>query len=451
MSSAAGPPSCNASEARRVAVATFIGTTLEWYDFFLYAACAALVFGPLFFPAANPLAGQLGALATFAVGFVARPLGGAIAGHFGDRVGRKNMLVVTLLIMGVATVGVGLLPTYASAGLVAPVLLIVLRIAQGLAMGGEWGGAVAMAVEHAPPGRRAFYASAPMMGTPAGLILANVVLLALVAGTGENFVVWGWRIGFLASIVLVLVGLYARRTLAESPLFEEEVAAEPERVPALQILRRHPGALLTTLVVAGVPGISTYMVLTYALTYGTTVVGYSRSALLWVGILVSLGQLVLLPFMARIGDRSGTLRLVLIGAALQAVTGLLFFPLLDTGNLAVAALASVLAVVSTVLTFAAIPTILTQQFPARVRYTGISLAYQLGSIVGGGIAPITATAIFAATGASIWIGVYMAAANVVMFGCALLLRHRTTHDRGAPRDIAASERVGSPATSTSPE
>ncbi|MFJ9588048.1 MFS transporter [Streptomyces acidicola] len=419
-------------EIRRVAAATFIGTTLEWYDFYLYAACAALVFGPLFFPGADPLAGQLGALATFAVGFVARPLGGAVAGHFGDRWGRKRMLVITLMVMGLSTVAVGVLPTYDSAGALAPILLVVLRILQGLAMGGEWGGAVSMAVEHAPPHRRAFYASAPMMGSPAGLILANVVLLGLVAATGESFTTWGWRLGFLSSIVLVALGFYIRRQVSESPLFDNHVAAEPERIPLVQIIRRHPGALIKTLVVAGVPGISTYMVLTYTLTYGTTVVDYSRQSLLVVGIAVCAVQLVLLPLAARIGDRSGTHRLVLVGTVLQGLAALLFFPLFDTGNFPLAVLASIVAVIPTVLSYAALPTVLSDQFPAKVRYTGISMAYQLGAIVGGGIAPIIATAIFAATGVSFLIGMYMAAANVIALAFAFLLRGRSARSTGTP-------------------
>ena len=431
----------SSSEARRVAVATFIGTTLEWYDFYVYAACAALVFGPLFFPSDDPLTGQLGALATFAVGFVARPLGGAIAGHFGDRLGRKKMLVLTLLVMGLATFAVGLLPTYETAGVLAPIALIVLRIVQGLAMGGEWGGAVSMAVEHAPSGRRAFYGSAPMMGSPAGLILANLVLLGLAAATGDDFVRWGWRLAFLTSIVLVGVGLYVRRRVTESPLFDEEVAREPERLPFATVLRRHPRALLTALVVAGVPGISTYMVLTYALTYGTTVVGYSRQSLLWIGIGVCVVQAVLLPILAGVGDRSGMRRPIIVGTVLQGVTALLLFPVLDTGNVALAALISVLAVIPTALTYAALPTTLAEQFPANVRYTGISLAYQLGAIVGGGIAPIIATAIFAATGWSVLIGVYMAAANAVMLVCALLLRYPAGRRVRGDGDAAAEASV----------
>lgn len=428
-----------AREARRVAVATFIGTALEWYDFFLYALCAALVFGPLFFATEDPVTGQLGALATFTVGFIARPLGGIIAGHFGDRLGRKRLLVVTLLVMGTATVCVGLVPTHAQIGVWAPILLVVLRIIQGLAMGGEWGGAVSMAIEHAPPGKKAFYASAPGVGPAVGLVLANLVLVGLLAATGDGFLQWGWRIGFLSSIVLIGVGLYARRQIAESPLFAEKVANEPESVPLLEVFRSHRGTLLKTLIIAGVPGISTYMIYTYTLAYGTATIGYSRSSLLWVAIAVSAVSIPLTIYCARLGDRLGLWPVLVLGAAVQAVAALFLFPLFDSGNLALAALASLIVVGPTCLTFGCVPAMLTDHFPPKIRYSGISLAYQLGSIAGGGLAPIIATAIFAATGRSWLIGVYIAAANVLSLVCLMLLRPRknATSPAGGIEDAPA--------------
>ena len=419
-------------EARRVANATFLGTALEWYDFYLYALCAALVFGPLFFATEDPLTAQLGALATFAVGFVARPIGGVVAGHFGDKLGRKQMLVSTLLVMGGATVAVGLVPTHAQIGLAAPVLLVVLRIVQGLAMGGEWGGAVSMAIEHAPAHRRSFYASAIAIGPAVGLVLANLVLLGLMALTGEAFLQWGWRLAFLSSIILIGVGLWARRRISESPLFETAVAGEPEPVPVLEVLRSHGGTLLKTLMVAGIPGISSYMIYTYTLAYGSTTVGYSRSSLLWISIAVALMSIPLTAYCARLADRIGVWPVLALGCVLQAAAALVLFPLFDTGNLLLAILASIVVVAPACLGFGAIPAMLSDRFPTKVRYTGISLSYQLGSIVGGGLAPLIATAIYASSGTSWLIGAYMAGANVVALLCLLLLRTPRSRSGGGP-------------------
>lgn len=441
-----------ANEARRVAVATLIGTALEWYDFYLYALCAALVFGPLFFSTADPTTAQLGALATFTVGFIARPVGGVIAGHFGDRLGRKRMLVITLMVMGGATVAVGLVPTYDQIGVLAAVLLVVLRIIQGLAMGGEWGGAVSMAIEHAPPHRRAFYASAIAVGPAIGLVLANLVLLGLIALTGDAFLQWGWRIGFISSLVLIAVGLYARRRVQESPLFEAAVSKEPERIPVIEVLRFHGGTLLKTLVVAGVPGISSYMIYTYTLAYGSTTIGYSRSSLLWIAIAVSGASIPLTVFCAKLADRWGVWPVLALACVLQAISALLLFPLFDTGNLVLAGVASLIVVAPACLAFGSIPAFLSERFPPKVRYTGISLSYQLGAIIGGGFAPIIATAIFAATGNSLLIGLYIAGANLVAFLCLMLLRSTRTKRNSAPvrassetkSDGAATDRTVAP-------
>ncbi len=413
-----------AREARRVILATLIGTTLEWYDFFLYATCAVLVFGPLFFPAGNSVAGQLGAMATFTVGFLARPLGGIIAGHFGDRIGRKRMLALTLTIMGLSTVGVGLVPTYAQVGVWAPALLVTMRVIQGLAMGGEWGGAVSMATEHAPPNRKALYAAAPAVGPAAGLVLANLVLIGLGDATGKAFTTWGWRIGFVGSIVLVAVGLMVRRQLAESPLFEESVAREPEAVPVLEVLRSHGGTLLKTVFVAGIPAISTYMVNVFMLGYGTKTDGYDHSSLLWLSIAINGVSVAVQVYTARLGDRFGMWPVLVTGAVFQVVTAFLLFPLFDSGDFMLAALASMIVITPAVCSLAVVPAFLTEQFPAKIRYTGISMAYQIGSIVGGGFAPLIADAIFAATGKSWCIGAYMAGANVLAVVCLMLLRKK---------------------------
>lgn len=332
------------------------------------------------------------------------------------------MLVITLLAMGVATTAVGLLPTFDTIGMAAPIALVILRVVQGLAMAGEWGGAVAMAAEHAPAGQRTLYSSAPMIGSPLGVVLANVVLLALVTLPDSVFMSWGWRIAFLLSIVLVVIGVWVRRSIDESPLFDAEVAPEPVRVPLVEVLRNHAGTLLKTTVVSGVPGVATYIVLAYILSYGTSEIGYSKELLLTIGIVVCIIQAVLIPVLASLGKRTNPLRLIVIGAGLQGIVSLLFFPLFDSGTGLLAFIACVAVVAPTGLVFAVLPVVLIDRYPPKIRYTGISMAYQLGAIVGGGFAPLIATAILAATGSSFFIGVYMAMASLVMMLCGISLR-----------------------------
>ncbi|MFT4306171.1 MAG: MFS transporter [Microbacterium sp.] len=408
-------------EARRVIAATFIGTTIEWYDFFLYAACAALIFAPQFFPSDDPVAGQLGAFITFSFGFVARPLGGIIAGHFGDRIGRKRMLVLSLYVMGGATALIGIVPNYETIGVWAPVLLVVLRLAQGLGVGAEWGGAVTMAVEYAPAGRRALWGSAPMTGLPVGLGLANLMLVVLLALTGPNFQTWGWRIGFVISVVLVIVGLWTRRRLTESPLFEKAVREAPARVPFLEVFARYTPRLLLTIVIAGVPSILSYLVLTWALSYGTGALGYTQTALLWVGIACCVLQAVMIPLLAGVADRRGLVPMGVAGGVLMAVTVVIFFLLFETGDIWLAALGTIVAHASTSFAWSVVPAILARAFPDRLRYTGVSLAYQLGAIVGGGVAPLIATALLAATGSTTPITVYVVLASLLLAVCVLLL------------------------------
>ena len=400
-------------EARRVAVASFVGTAIEWYDFFLYGAAAALVFGPQFFPASNPAVSQLAALTTFAVGFLARPVGGIVAGHFGDRIGRKRMLVVSLLIMGMATVLVGLLPTYAQIGVAAPILLVVLRLAQGVGVGAEWGGAALMAVEHAPPSRRGLYGAAPQLGVPAGPIVANLVLLVASTSTREAFVQWGWRLGFLVSFVLVIFGLVIRRRVTESPLFAEAARQRPVRVPLVEVLRDHPLAVVRSVFVTGASTAMGYIILTYILSYGTAEVGYSRNALLLVVILTSVVQLGAIYGLSGLADRFGRRRVIAAGAVAQAVVALLFFVVFDTGVFVLALVACIVAVIAVSAQYGPLPALLSDQFPTRIRYSGVSMGYQLGNVVGGGLAPVVATAIFTASGSSLLVGAYLAGMAVL--------------------------------------
>ncbi|WP_220702389.1 MFS transporter [Rhodococcus opacus] len=417
-------------QARKVVWATFIGTTVEWYDFYIYAACAALIFGPQFFPSESSTASQLAAFATFAVGFVARPVGGFVAGHFGDRVGRKKMLVLSLIVMGTATVFVGLVPNYQAAGIWAPILLTALRLVQGLGVGAEWGGAVTMAVEFAPPKKKALYGVAPMMGSPAGLMLTNLMLLLLVTTTGDAFVEWGWRIAFLASVVLIGVGLYVRRSVNESPLFELAAENQPQRIPVVDLVRGHKLPLLRTMFIAGVPGILSFLVLTWALSYGTQTVGYSRNELLWVGVGVCGLQLIVLPLLASHADRRGHRAMAVVSAIAMAVAGVMFFPLFDTGNVGLAFVATALASAATMFAWAVVPPILSEAFPVQIRYTGISMAYQLGSVLCGGLAPFIATFLYAETGSAVAVSVYVIGGCLVMLTC--ILFHRGSHASQTP-------------------
>lgn len=403
-------------EPRRVVQATFVGTMLEWYDFYLYGLAAAIVFAPLFFSPDDPVAAQLGALATFTVGFLARPLGGILAGHFGDRLGRKRVLIVTLTIMGLATALVGLLPTYDQIGIWAPVLLVALRVFQGLAMGGEWGGAVSMAIEHAPANKKALYSSAVTVGAPVGMILANGVLLALSLVTGEGFLTWGWRVAFLSSVVLIGVGYYARRRISESPMFDQ-AEAEATRIPIVEVIRNQGWAILKMLPVAAVPGIGIYVGTTFLLSYGQTEVGIDRSLLLTITMLTAVVTIPVIVLSARFADRISATRVAVIAGVLQIPAALVFFPLLDTGSFWLALLGSLLAVGAYTAAAAVVPVILARAFPTRVRYTGISLTYQLGMIAGGGLAPLIAASLFASARSTWVIGAYMAVGSILAILC----------------------------------
>src|SRR5436305_8530425 len=316
--------------AVRVVVASLVGTSLEWYDFFLYGSAAALVFGKLFFPTFAPLTGTLLAFATYAVGFVARPLGGIVFGHFGDRAGRKTVLVVTLVVMGVATALIGVLPTYSAIGAAAPVLLVALRVVQGIGLGGEWGGAVLMSIEHASPDRRGFTASWPQVGVPAGNLLAAGVLWVMSALLPDReFLAWGWRVAFLLSAVLVLVGLWIRLSISESPLFASVAESGTKvRLPLVEVLRRHPRELLVAMGARIGTDVAFYTFVVYVLTYVTGTVKLPREAGLAAVLVGSAGQLVLIPMFDALSDRYGRRPVYLAGTIAAAAWVFAFFPLL---------------------------------------------------------------------------------------------------------------------------
>jgi len=407
----AAEPSPAAAPVRplRIAMASFIGTAVEWYDYFIYGTAAAIVFGPLFFPKFSATAGTMAAFATFSVGFLARPLGAMVMGHFGDRLGRKSMLVVSLLTIGVATTCIGLLPTYASVGVLAPALLVGLRFLQGIGVGGEWGGAVLLAVEHAPANRKGFYGSFPQMGVPGGLILANLVFLAVSSAVGRDaFLAWGWRVPFLASAIMVVIGLVIRFKVAESPDFERmKRAGERERMPLVTVLAQHPGAVLLSAGAFIANNAIGYIVMAYLLSYGTTVLGLGRGLLLTCVLIGAVVWLAAIPWASALSDRHGRARVLLAGSAGLTVFALVLFPLVDSRSPALIVTALVVGGVFLGITYGPLAALLSELFPARVRYSGASLGYQIGAIVGGGLAPTVATGLYGRWHSSLPITVYL--------------------------------------------
>jgi MFS transporter, MHS family, shikimate and dehydroshikimate transport protein len=384
---------------RQVVAASFIGTTIEWYDFFLYGTAAALVFNKLFFPKAEPSSGTLLALATYGVGFAARPLGGIIFGHFGDRIGRKAMLVLSLLIMGVATFLIGAMPTYAAIGIWAPIILVLLRIAQGIGVGGEWGGAVLMSVEHAPPGRRGFFGSWPQMGVPAGLFLSTVVFLIVQQTTSdEAFLSWGWRIPFLLSVVLIAIGLFVRLRLYESPAFQRVKETRTEApMPILDVLRKYPREVLLAMGMRIAENGIFYIFTVWVLVYGNEHLKLPKSTMLWGVVIAALIGLVTIPFYGALSDRVGRRPLYLGGALFALVFAVPFFWLVNTKTAVLIWLAIVLGVnVGHDLMYGPQAAFFSELFGTRVRYSGASLGYQLASVFAGGFAPLVAAALLKA-------------------------------------------------------
>jgi MHS family shikimate/dehydroshikimate transporter-like MFS transporter len=386
---------------RKVVLASFIGTTIEWYDFFLYGTAAALVFNRLFFPTVDPLIGTLSSFGTFAVGFVARPLGGIVFGHFGDRVGRKAMLVYSLIIMGVATFLIGLLPTHASIGVWAPVLLVVLRTVQGIGVGGEWGGAVLMAVEHAPPNRRGFAGSWPQMGVPAGLLLSTIVFNLFTTNLSDaQFLAWGWRIPFLLSALLIVVGVFIRLNVVESPAFVEVIKSQTRQAQPLVVAVRdyRRNVLLAMGMRVAENGIF-YVYTVFVLSYGPGELGLPRDTMLWGVTLAALGGLIAIPMYGALSDRIGRRPLYLFGAIFSLAYAFPFFWLLATRSTEIIWLAIVIGVaVGHNAMYGPQAAYFSELFGADVRYSGASLGYQLASVLSGAPAPFIATALLASFG-----------------------------------------------------
>ena len=387
-------------QLRRVVVASFIGTTIEWYDFFLYGTAAALVFNRLFFPTLDPLAGTLSAYGTFAVGFVARPLGGAVFGHFGDRLGRKTMLVWSLGIMGVATALIGLIPTYGQIGIWSPILLVTLRFIQGFGVGGEWGGAVLLAVEHSGGNRRGFHGSWPQMGVPGGLLLSTGVFALLSSRLSDPaFLAWGWRVPFLISVILVAVGMFIRLRVLESPSFEKvKDTGRESRAPLLDVFRDHPREVVIGMGMRFAQNVIFYIYTVFVLSYGEKTLGYPRSVMLRGVMIASFIGLFAVPFWSHLSDRLGRRPIYLSGSVLSLLAVFPFFWLIERGP-AFVTIAMVLVMnIGHDMMYGPMAATLSELFGTRVRYTGASLVYQLTSVISGGVAPFIATVLLAKYG-----------------------------------------------------
>ncbi|MGB3437411.1 MAG: MFS transporter [Actinophytocola sp.] len=408
-------PAHNPRSLARIVSASLVGTTVEWYDFFLYSSAAALVFNKLFFPTADPLTGTLLAFTTYAIGFLARPIGGLIFGHYGDRIGRKKLLVISLLMMGGATFAMGLLPTYATIGIAAPILLTLLRLVQGFALGGEWGGAVLIVSEHGGASRRGFWASWPQCGAPGGNLLATAVLAVLAAvQTDEAFLSWGWRIPFLLSSVLVVIGLWIRLAVAESPVFlaAQRKAAErgvEEKAPIVQVFKHSWRQVLIAMGARMGENVSYYVITAFILVYITESLGLAKSVGLNAVLIGSAVHFVSIPLWGMLSDRIGRRVVYLFGAVAMGAWGFVFFALLDTKSFGVIALATTIGLVLHGAMYGPQAAFFSELFGTRVRYSGASVGYQLASILAGALAPLIAVALLDAWDSTLPVSLYLVA------------------------------------------
>jgi MFS family permease len=406
------------AEERKVLAGTLVGTSIEWYDFFIYAQAAGLVLAPLFLaPLAesNPGLAQVLAFATIGISFLFRPLGAVVAGRLGDKIGRKKMLVFTLVMMGVSTSLIGFLPTYAAIGIAAPILLISLRILQGFSAGGEWGGAALMSVEHAPRGKRGFFGAFPQIGVPIGMILATFTLWIITSSMSpEAFMAWGWRIPFMLSIVLIVVGYLIRRAVEESPVFKELQQRQAESsAPLKDLFRTNTKNVILTAVIFIANNAAGYLLIAYFATYAVTALGMDRPTVLLATTFASFGWLIFTLWGGRLSDRLGRIRTFQIGYVFLALWAIPMWFLIDTGEILWYFVALFLMTFGLGLSYGPQAALYAEMFPARVRYSGVSIGYALGAILGGAFAPMIAEALMGATGMSWTIGVYIAIAAVI--------------------------------------
>jgi metabolite-proton symporter len=429
-------------QLRRAVIASTVGTTIEWYDFFLYSTVTGLVFAQLFFPKSSPVLGTLQAFGIYAVGFAARPVGAAIFGHFGDRIGRKSTLISTLLLMGIATFLVAFVPTYDQIGIWGAVLLTILRFIQGVGVGGEWGGSVLMSMEWTKTdAHRGFAASWPQFGVPAGLFLANLAVLAFSQISSSHFLMWGWRIPFLLSILLVAIGLYIRLSVLETPVFSRLVTENRiERTPMLEVIKRQPREILLSAVARMGQQTPFYIFTAFVFTYGTKVLGVSRDLLLTAVLTASVLSFFTVPIFGHLSDRIGRKRMYMIGAALMGGFGFLYFALLNTAVPGWIFAAVVLAMIPHDMMYGPQAALIAESFTGRLRYSGASMGYQLASVIAGGPAPLIAAWLFAQYGSGYAIAAYILVCSILSLIATAMLKDYTNRDISQEYDGTPSKR-----------
>lgn len=435
--SPAPTPHSDPAQLRRVAVSSLLGTAIEYYDFLLYSTMTALVFNKVFFPASDPALGTIAAFGTLAAGYVARPIGGVLFGHFGDRIGRKSMLILTMGLMGAASFLIGVLPTYQAVGVIAPLLLVLLRVVQGVAIGGEWGGATLMVTEHAEPERRGFWNGIMQMGSPIGSLLSTGVVAVVAQLPDEELISWGWRIPFLASIALLAAGLYLRIGVSESPVFREAAAGAEfaPTVPFLAVLRRPANLLLACGIGIG-PFALTALLSTYMISY-TTTIGYARADAVTGLLFVSTTALIAIPLFSALSDRVGRRPVVLGGAVGIALLAWPIYALVDSGSVPALFAAMVLGQLPQSAMFAPLGALLSEMFGTAVRYTGASMGYQLAALLGGGFTPLIASALLVDGPTSTPLIVLAVGCGLVTILCALRVRETKGEDLGHVATTAA--------------
>ena len=429
----------HSAQLKRAVIASTVGTAIEWYDFFLYGVVTPLIFAKLYFPNDDPLVGTLNAFAIYFGGFVARPIGAAIFGHYGDRIGRKATLISTLMLMGIATFLVGFVPSYASIGIWGAIILTILRIIQGIGVGGEWGGSVLMSMEWTKsPHNRGLVASWPQFGVPCGLFLSNLAFLAFSYFSGDQFAVWGWRIPFFLSIILVAVGLWIRLGILETPVFQRLLNEKKiERQPMLEVIRRYPKEIILSALVRMAEQAPFYLFTTYIFAYGSGTLKLSRDFMLLSVLAASVLSFISIPLSGHISDRIGRRRMYMLGAVTVGIFGFVYFGLLDTGSLALAFIAIFLSLIPHDMMYGPQAALIAESFTGRLRYSGASLGYQLASIIAGGPAPFIAAWLFGMAKSGYIIAAYILFCAVVSFIAAAMMPDYTGKDISAEYDEGA--------------